>query len=237
MLDARLRAAASLVRGDVPVCDVGTDHGYLAAWLAEQGRAGRVTASDVNSGPLEAARRTLAARGLEGKVKLALSDGLRGIPPEDAADVVVCGMGGELIAEIVLSCAYLREPERRLILQPMTQAPWLRETLAREGFRLLRELPVVDRNHCYTVMHWQYDGASRVLGPLERIVGRIPQENVPAAGAYLQRELRRAEEIAEGLERSAQPGGAEQWRALERELADTLEQWRARQKEAALCQS
>ncbi len=228
-MDERLMAAASLVRSGCAVCDVGADHGYLAAFLAEEGRAGRVTASDVNPGPLEAARRTLAARGLAEKVRLVLSDGLKEIPPEDAMDVVICGMGGELIAQLVLACPYLRDPERRLILQPMTQAPWLRECLSREGFRLLRELPVIERNHCYTVMHWQYEGPSRSCSLLERAVGRIPQEDSPAAGLFLERDLRRAGEIAQGLERSAEPAGAAPWRALEQALSDALEQWRIRQ--------
>ena len=41
------------------VADIGTDHGYLAAALIEEGRAEHVIASDLNLGPCEAARRTV----------------------------------------------------------------------------------------------------------------------------------------------------------------------------------
>ena len=38
-LDARLAAVAELASGSATVCDVGCDHGKLACWLVETGRA------------------------------------------------------------------------------------------------------------------------------------------------------------------------------------------------------
>ena len=62
-LDARLAAVAAFVPQGSRVADIGTDHGYLAAALVEEGRAPFVIASDLPAGPCEAARRTVREEG------------------------------------------------------------------------------------------------------------------------------------------------------------------------------
>ena len=114
-LTGRLSAAAALCRRGVIVCDVGTDHALLACYLAQNG-AKEVIASDVKEGPLSAARRTIAEQGVT-NVTAVLSDGLDRIDYAD--DVVICGMGGELIMKIISGCRFLSE-DTRFILQPMT---------------------------------------------------------------------------------------------------------------------
>ena len=191
VLDRRLMAAASQVRPGSPVCDVGTDHGYLAAYLAAEGISKQIIASDKNEKPLSAARRTLEENGLAGKVELFLSDGLSSVPPEKAMDIVIAGMGGELIASLVLDWPYSREPERRFILQPMTRASYLRRRLCENGFAILRELPILEDGHCYTVLLAAWDGIIRRPDPIFQMVGRIPEENTPEAAGYLRGERER----------------------------------------------
>ena len=74
-LGRRLAAAASLVRPGIPVCDVGTDHGLLACFLAQKGISPLIVASDIAEKPLDAARNLIASLGLEGQVQTVLSDG------------------------------------------------------------------------------------------------------------------------------------------------------------------
>ena len=104
-LTGRLSAAAALCRRGVTICDVGTDHALLACYLAQNG-AKEVIASDVKEGPLSAARRTIAEQCVT-NVTAVLSDGLDRIDYAD--DVVICGMGGELIMKIISgSCRRIR---------------------------------------------------------------------------------------------------------------------------------
>ena len=136
-LTGRLSAAAALCRRGVIVCDVGTDHALLACYLAQNG-AKEVIASDVKDGPLSAARRTIAEQGVT-NVTAVLSDGLDRIDYAD--DVVICGMGGELIMKIISGCRFLSE-DTRFILQPMTKADTLRRELYRGGFDIIEERAV-----------------------------------------------------------------------------------------------
>lgn len=51
-----------------------------------------------------------------------LSNGLENIAENEADDFVIAGMGGELIAAILDSCAYAKNSEKHFILQPMTKS-------------------------------------------------------------------------------------------------------------------
>ena len=155
-LTGRLSAAAALCRRGVTVCDVGTDHALLACYLAQNG-AKEVIASDVKEGPLSAARRTIAEQSVT-NVTAVLSDGLDRIDYAD--DVVICGMGGELIMKIISGCRFLSE-DTRFILQPMTKADTLRRELYRGGFDIIEERAVREGDRFYTVMLARYTGAAQ----------------------------------------------------------------------------
>lgn len=169
-LDPRLSALASLVRPGKTVLDVGTDHALLPCFLARQGK-NAVFASDINPNPLKAARETLSYYGAENSVKLFLSDGLKNTPPAD--DIIIAGMGGETIAEIIAGCNYLNGG-LRLILQPMTRHAELRRGLYRLGFFIAREIPVHIKTpkKIYTVIHAEYSGIPTEITPLFAETGK-----------------------------------------------------------------
>ncbi len=156
-LDERLAAAASFVRTDRRICDVGTDHALLPCFLCERG-ARSVIASDVNPNPLEAARANVEKYGFADRITLILSDGLKDIPPCD--DVIIAGMGGELIAQIIGGCTFVT-PDTRFILQPMTKAELLRRYLYANGFEIAEEKGAAVSGKAYTVMLVHYTGEKR----------------------------------------------------------------------------
>lgn len=220
-LDKRLLAAASLVRPGKSVCDVGTDHGYLPVYLMEKGITERCTACDINEAPLASARQTLNEHGLSDRVNLVLTDGLSGIAAADAEDVIICGMGGELIARILADCSYSHDPDRRFILQPMTRASHLRGFLCEHGFSILRELPVLDGSHRYTILYVAYTGDRFVPSPLFLSVGKIPDEVSPDAVGYLEGEYQRIRRIADGQKTRPEAEASEK---LADELYRTLQE-------------
>lgn len=158
-LDERLAAAASFVRLDRRICDVGTDHALLPLYLCEQG-AVSVIAADVNEGPLGAARANVEKYGAADRIRLVLSDGLKNIPPCD--DIIIAGMGGELIAEIIGGCTFVTA-DTRFILQPMTKAEVLRRYLYAGGFEIMQEKGAAVSGKAYTVMHVRYTGVKREI--------------------------------------------------------------------------
>lgn len=152
-LDNRLKTAAELCREGKTAADVGCDHAQLACFLA-QNKSKLVIAGDVRDGPLEAARRTVSEQGVQ-NVKVVKSDGLKSI--DFADDVIICGMGGELIAEIISGCKFLSE-DTRFILQPMTKANFLRCWLCENGFEIIEERAAYDGLRIYAIMYVKYIG-------------------------------------------------------------------------------
>ncbi len=177
-LDSRLRLCASFVRQGARVADIGTDHAYLPVWLCENGICPRAIAADINPEPLQSGQRTVAAAHLEDKITLRLSDGLREIAADEADDIVIAGMGGELIARIIGACAYAHDTNKRFILQPMTRSEELLRWLCAGGFQILRQDCCAAAKKCYTVLLVQYTGEHRTYDALYPYLGELrPKEN------------------------------------------------------------
>jgi tRNA (adenine22-N1)-methyltransferase len=150
-LDKRLEACADFVKG-ARACDIGTDHGRLAAFLLLSGKCETVIAGDLNEKPLSCAKALLERRGVSRRAEFFLADGLQGIPLDGVTDIVIAGMGGETIAGILSR----RLPELcgiNIVLQPMTKLAYLKFWLKDNGFIVVGEKVVTVRKHCYTVLN------------------------------------------------------------------------------------
>lgn len=175
-IGARLLCVAESIPTCETLVDCGCDHGYVSIYAARHGKANKITASDINRGPLENAGREILAAGLSGKIKTVLTDGLNGIEPHDC--VVIAGMGGELIADII-SCAPWTKDECTLVLQPMTRAEVLREHLYRGGFEIKEEKIVCEGRHIYCVIVARYAGKADYK-PYEKYISRAALSDVRA---------------------------------------------------------
>jgi len=199
MLDKRLLTAASFATPGGNSVDVGTDHAYLACELVESGRSIKSLATDVNEGPLAAAKRTVEKRGLQTQISLQLTNGLQNVDLSDKTDIFICGMGGLLIAEILEK----RHPVlQNLILQPMTRAEELRLWLCQNGYDILAEKAAVEGNKAYTIINCRYDGKVRECDELFSLFGKLPEDHSPEAEEYLQTQIKKLKKKADGLARS-----------------------------------
>ena len=167
-LGPRLLAVASAVPPCESVVDCGCDHGYVSIYIAESGRVGRITASDINEGPLENAEKEIASAGFDSVIKTRLADGLCGIDAHEC--VVIAGMGGETIAEIIGKSEWVKKC-KALILQPMTKVEILREYLYRESFCIYKEEIVTESAHMYNIISARFSG-NITYAPFEKYISR-----------------------------------------------------------------
>ena len=151
-LDKRLAACAELVRRGSSVADIGSDHALIPVFLWQSGWT-NIIASDVKVGPLESARRNLEKYSAD--IKLVLSDGFENLPPCD--DIIIAGMGGETIAEILEGCRH-KDENTRFILQPMTKQDVLREWLCEHDFEIIEEVFAKCTKKTYTIIYARYIG-------------------------------------------------------------------------------
>lgn len=173
-LSHRLAAVAGFVRPGSRVADIGTDHAYLPAWLTGQGICPEAVAADIRPGPLSRARETVERYGLSDRITLRLSDGLDALRPGEAEDIVIAGMGGELVCEILSRASWVRDEKLRLVLQPMTHAETVRQYLYQNGYSLVGERAVRDGEHLYCVLAAAYAGVGKAHGwPGEQVDGEL----------------------------------------------------------------
>ena len=225
-LTPRLRAVADLVPAGARLADVGTDHAYLPAWLLQQGRIARAIVSDLRAGPLSRAGETAAACGMEDRMDFRLCDGLSGIAPGEADTVVIAGMGGETIAAILAAAPWTRREGVRLVLQPMSTQKELRQWLQESGYRIVLERLAREGETFYNILSVE-PGMMPPLTRGELWAGRQDLRD-PQTGPYLDRELRRAARIGEGLRRSETRLSRDRLERLElliRELNEMKKEW------------
>ena len=137
-LDARLAAAAELVRPGEPVADIGCDHGKLTAVLAASGRYPKVIGADLRPGPLAKAEQTLEHAGCKDRAELRLGDGLSVLTENEVGSIVLAGVSAQTTWEILEKAPWVftaRGP--RIIMIPATRHDALRRWLWEHGFRFV----------------------------------------------------------------------------------------------------
>ena len=221
-LDRRLGLIYEMTRPGRAAADIGSDHGRLIAALVRSGRTPRGVATDIRPKPLQKTKELVARLGLEDRVDCLLCDGLAEVSSQMADEIIIAGMGGELIARIIDSWPYSAQQDKRFLLQPMTRPEALREYLYTHGFFIEEERCAVQSGHAYSVMAVRYTGQKREPTPRERYLGMIADFGDPASREYARRLLSRLTLKADGMEKSGKDAGG--WRALAAETEKLIEE-------------
>ena len=86
-LGERLQTVAAMVPPCHTMADIGTDHGYVPAWLVLAGKCRRAIASDIAEGPCQAAAETRNKYTLSGAMVIRNASGLQGLQAGEAEAV------------------------------------------------------------------------------------------------------------------------------------------------------
>ena len=199
-LPPRLQAIADWVRDGAILADVGTDHALLPLDLLRRGRIRAAIATDINEEPLRRAQANAKARE-EDRIRFFLCDGLAAVEPGEADCVVIAGLGGENIADILRRADWLREGVQ-LLLQPMSRAEVLHRELRNMGFRVLRERLAEDTGRVYPIME-AAGGSDEDWSDAEYFTGPYALlRNDPLFPRYLEEQYRRLTAAVKGMEKS-----------------------------------
>lgn len=171
-MDARLRLIASLIPNSIGFADIGTDHGYLPAYMAFRGYSGHIIAADIKKIPLSTAVNTAREYGVEDKISFRLCDGLDAIDPNEIDTIIIAGMGGDTISGILDRAEWCMDGKFLLLLQPMTKCEILRYWLSYNGFEILREDLISDNGETYQIISARFTGANMALSDAELFTGK-----------------------------------------------------------------
>lgn len=162
------------------VIDVGSDHGQLAVACLESDIASEVICTDIHEGPAGRSRQALKDAGFEDRSCVFVTDGTDGIVLKPNDVVVIAGMGGLNIIDIVTRCIsgvdedLLRQV--RFVIQPQKSINLVRKFFAERGFEFDDETVCTDREIFYSIMRLSYSGMPYELGSYKECYGVLLPE-------------------------------------------------------------
>lgn len=215
-LNERLKVCASMVRKNSRVCDIGTDHAYLPIWLTQKEIIPHSIAVDINMGPLKRAKENIIKYGLVDRIETRLSDGLDKIHDNEVDDIVIAGMGGELISEIIFRAKWLKNKNKNLILQPMTMVKHLRVFLKNENYKIHEEKAVFSDKKIYTIIKAVYSEDNFLCNDLYPYIGGLEIPLSIESKEYIKKEINYLRNQIKGLKINGK-------KTEENELTNTIE--------------
>ena len=170
-LSNRMHMVADLVMPGNVLADIGCDHGYLSVWLVREKRVSRAIAMDLREGPLAKAKESITFFHQNERIETRLSDGMDKLRPGEADCIVIAGMGGILMRDILQRGRECCALAKQLVLQPQSDPETVRSEIHNQGFY------IADERACYE------DGKYYVAFSCEK-----GEENVPYSETELKYE-------------------------------------------------
>lgn len=151
-ISKRLEKIASYVPVCKQIADIGTDHGYLAAYLLQKNQCEKAICCDINKKPLESAKNTFETYGKNLSVEFRLGSGIEPIESGEVEVAVVAGMGGGLIQSILSQDLSKSHLIPIYVLQPQTEQAQLRKWLISNNFKICFDAYIKEDGKYYELM-------------------------------------------------------------------------------------
>ncbi len=205
-LSKRLQAVAGMVTPGNRVADIGCDHAYTAIYLLTNRVSPYVIAMDVNQGPLDSAKENVRRYGVEDKISIRESDGLAELQGGEVDTILISGMGGRLMVQILTDNIKVVMAARELVLQPQAEIHLVRKALQELGYLIIKENMIKEDGKYYVIMKLKADTSSTMdkdyylIRPEHIYFGRLLlEEKNPVLLEYLHSEKQLYENIYKEL--------------------------------------
>lgn len=131
------------------LADIGTDHGYVPLIALKKELCNKAIACDINKDPLGKAKLNAILEGAGEELEFRLGGGFEPLKLGEVNEVVIAGMGGNLIRDILTADLKKVDQCDYLILVPAQNPEVLREYLYNNDFEIIKEDLCVDEGIFY----------------------------------------------------------------------------------------
>lgn len=170
-LKGRLGAIAKKVPCCNTIADIGTDHAYIPMYAVEKGICKKAVAADIKRGPVEIAERNIRRYELQSSIETRLGYGLDPLGADEADVIVIAGMGGIMIQEIIGAGIEKSKNTKLLILQPMNCVEILRKWLYENGFDIIEESLAEETDKIYNILCVKWMGINKMVDDFSCYIG------------------------------------------------------------------
>lgn len=198
-LSKRLQTIVDFVPAGGVVGDIGTDHGYIPACLIDSKKSNKVIGTDISKGSLDKIIQYVKLLNFQDQIDTRLGNGLEVIKPNEIDTVIISGMGGLLIRDILSKNLEITNSITHFILQPNIAAKDLREYLIQNNFKIMDEELVFEENKYYEIIY-AVKGESKVEHEMDYEISPILiLKNHPVLRDYINFKINSAKSIINGL--------------------------------------
>lgn len=148
----RLETIVYLARNSKSVADIGCDHGQVGVELLKSTDVKHIISTDISEKCLKKSEFLFTSAGFKSEYDGRVGDGLKTLENGEVDTIIIAGMGGDLIKDIV---TYDRDKTlsfKNFIIQPMTNPDVVRKTFYELGFGIEKDLIVIEGNKYYFLM-------------------------------------------------------------------------------------
>lgn len=226
-LSDRLKCIADMVIPAEPMADIGTDHGYIPIALLAEGIVPFAVLSDINQGPLDIAGSNVRYCGFDSSMySLRLGSGLDTLEKGEVSSVVIAGMGGQLIEQILEKDNEKSHSYKKFVLQPRTHANELRYHLSNNSFETIDYRLVKEKERiCEVIAVKPVD--YKVKSDTALISGFLLRHGDPLLKEFVDAKIKTADAVLENLSNSGSTEAEELssvWRSILSELSSVRKQ-------------
>jgi tRNA (adenine22-N1)-methyltransferase len=196
-LSERLNFIIKNIENTSVLADIGTDHGYIPLHALKRGICSKAIAVDINKEPLDKARLNAILEGMGEELEFRLGDGLKVLEKDEVEVIVIAGMGGNLIRDILEEQIEKVNSMKYLILQPAQNPEVLREYLYTNNYEIINEDLCLDENIYYELFKVRRkEGEATNLDPIYYEVSpKLLMQKHPLMKEYLISKVENYEKI------------------------------------------
>ncbi|MCD8157989.1 MAG: class I SAM-dependent methyltransferase [Clostridiales bacterium] len=194
-ISKRLKMSADLVPESVLLADIGTDHGYLPVYVVEKGKVKQAVASDISKGSAEKAYENVLSSRLSDKIEVRCGNGLEPLKPDEFPDtIVLTGMGGVLMTEILDKGIEKAKAAKCLVLQPQHNIDKVMAYIHSIGFKITAEDITFEQGKYYFALKCE-KGADLPYSAADLETGRfLPKSGNPLFKEFLKSKIKKYSE-------------------------------------------
>ena len=213
-LSKRLQKIADLVPEDSIVCDIGTDHGYIPVYLIKNNISKKVIGTDISKGSLDKIIELVKKEGLEDRIESRLGDGLDILEENEVDSLIIAGMGGILISEILEEGRGIAEDIKNFILQPMVGSEELRRYLVDNDYKIVTEDLLFEEGKFYEIILAQR-GSQNIDKEIHYEISELLIKNRhPLLREFLEYKINKVKKILDEIKNIKTEGSKEKYKEL-----------------------
>jgi len=214
----RMMAIMNMVERGSKLADIGTDHGIMPVVLVLDKKVKSVIASDISYKSLEKAIKLIKKYGLGKYIDTRVGYGLEVLAPYEVDTVIIAGLSGKQITEIIGTSPHIVEGIKRFILQPVQHSDYLRKWLISNLYEIVDEDLVFENKKFYQIIVAKR-GEQVINDEIFYEIGpKLFEKRHPLLKKFIEGKITKTKRIIENLKNSKLPGNIKKINLLTEKL-------------------